>query len=106
MSGDKEESTGNKRREITISLGPLKLTFRGYDVLLTLVALAVVGIGVFSYMSNETVASEHKSIVENQKKQEETLSEMVYVLSLDEQKKRELKMEMPESLRKKLRNSN
>lgn len=97
------EDKENKRREITLSLGPLKLVLRGYDVLITLVLCLICVSAVYAYSHIEASAAEHKEIVIEQRKQNEQLTEMVFILSLSQDKREKLGLEMPASLRRKLR---
>lgn len=82
------------------------MTLRGYDVLLTLICCALAGIGVFIYLTGQAVADEHKTIVAHQTKQEEIMSEMIYVLTLNPEKREKLQLDMPDTLRKKVRDAN
>lgn len=100
---EEKENGGTKRREITFSLGPLKMTLRGYDVLLSLLFAGVVGLGVYVFKTNETFATEHKDIVESNGRQEQAFAEMVYILQLDAEERKKLNLQMPESLKRKMR---
>lgn len=105
MSGEEPKHSGleNKRREIKFKLGPVEVSLRGYDILLTLLLCGLVALGTTVYFSAETVAKEHRLISENQERQQEQLAEMVYVLTLSPERREALGLEMPKSLRTRLR---
>jgi hypothetical protein len=103
------ETNGGRRREIALSLGPLKVTLRGYDVLLTLICCGLVGLGTLIYYNDKAGAKEmeafhtqHHIIIEAQKRQEDAFREMTYVISLPQDKRDKLNLEMPDSLRKRI----
>lgn len=103
VDSKKERRIGNQRRELILKLpGGAQLTVRGYDILVVLLAIAV---GVFGYMMIENkanAASEHNQIISSMKEQKEALGEMVFILSLSQEQREKLRIEMPISLRRKL----
>lgn len=75
------------------------------------VALVVLGLLVVAYMIRDhdvraqerahQLMGENRALVEGQRKMEETVGEVAYILTLDDAQRKALKMDMPESLRRK-----
>lgn len=100
-----ENGSNEEKRKVTEVSGPfgLKIKFRGYDLvtIITIVALAFV---VYILIDHKSLSSENQAkVVEKLTNQEEAMAAMIYILSLPQDKRDKLKLEMPDSLRKKMR---
>lgn len=93
-----------KRKETEIS-GPfgLKIKFRGYDLVTVITVVSLALIAYFLVDHKSVSATNQEKVVEQLSKQEEALVTMIYVLTLPQEARDKLKLDMPESLRKKLR---
>lgn len=95
-----------KRRSLTVKLpGGAEVTVRGYDVVIIVVCCALAVMGYAGISWRETIAAEHKDLKAEQVKTTEAMGEVVYVLLQSPEKREELarEMDMPDSLRKKVR---
>ena len=82
----------DKRRDITIKLpGGASIQIRGYDIVIVVLVAAVAALVVLTIDGRDS----HSRI-------ENGIAEMIYVLSLTQEDRIALKMEMPASLRDKL----
>lgn len=101
-----EEATNGKRRTLKVKAFGVEVEIRGYDIVILLVLVGVVALIVSNYYIKDSFANEHRLIVENQKlnfqKNEEQLSEIVYLLSLSEKEKIQLRLKVPNSLKEKI----
>jgi len=107
---DQEERRGGV--ELSLPWGA-SIKIRGISMLLTLVLVAVVAVGVISYFhERETLSFEDgiRQILMDMNKQQKAMTdreaEMNYILTLPADKREKLNLEMPDSLRNKLRDHN
>lgn len=112
-----EEATNGRRRTLKIKAFGVEAEVRGYDIIIILILIGIVVLIVANYYTSQAFATEHQKIVENQskiantqdersKKNEEQLAEVVYILSLSEKEKVQLKLKIPNSLKEKLERNN
>lgn len=103
---DRDEGATERRSgfKITIPwLGGAKIEATGKDVFLTAI---IAGLAVALIMLNDhkdATASDHKLIEDHLRQMETNVAEQTYVLTLDQKKREALNLQMPESLRGKLR---
>lgn len=93
-----DEEPCSRRKEISIKMPFGQLNIRGYDlaVVATIVLCCLFG-GMF-YLS----AKEHAVLAKNQEETLKALIDISYILYLDPEERRALKLQMPESLRRRI----
>ena len=104
----KEMRTERRRSSDLEITGPfgLRARFFGFGKEITSVMLLVIcafGIGYLVYQHDRNSIDSIKHVVENQHAIYEQMDAMIYVISLPEEERKKIKMAMPDSLRKKLR---
>lgn len=95
-----------KRRSLTVKLpGGAEVTVRGYDIVVVVICGVLGAMAYAGITWRETIAAEHKDLKAEQVKTTEAMGEVVYVLLQSPEQREELarQMDMPESLRKKVR---
>lgn len=104
---DDDPQVQDKRRTVKVKAFGVEIELRGYDVIIVVVLGITVGLGVATYYTSAANAAAHEAIVVNQKtsanKSEEQLAEVIYILSLPENKRRDLQLAVPKSLRDKVK---
>lgn len=93
---DEEESV-----EVSTSLGKVKATGPNVYVVILIICVAVGG--VFMLRDHDIRAGERsEKIVGHQQKLEDGITELTYVLTLSDEDRKNLQLQMPSSMRKKL----
>lgn len=113
MTSDTNDNTNSRRRSIKLKFRDLfEIEIRGHDVLMVLVAVAIAWLVFASLEQREgrtaavsNISVEHKAIVEGMKRQEEATIDLIYIMTLTPEQRIALKLDMPQSLRQKLRDS-
>ena len=101
---------GDKRHTITIPTPWGKVEIRGISSVLSIILalLSVMVYGGWDHIQDTqarrgVAQAEHKSITGEVQQVEERLTEVIYVLSLSQEERTKLKLEMPDSLRRRAR---
>lgn len=110
MTTDTNNDT-TRRRSIRLKFRDLfEIEIRGHDVLMVLIAVVLSGLTFMAFEQREgrqaavaNITVEHKAIVDGLKRQEEATVDLIYVMTLTPEQRVALKLDMPQSLRKKLR---
>lgn len=100
-----------RRRSIRFKFRDLfEVEVRGHDILMVVVAVALAWLVFASIEQREgrqiavsNITVEHKAIVDGLRRQEEATVDLIYVMTLSPEQRTALKLDMPPSLRHKLR---
>lgn len=103
MEQKKEEEQNGRRRSLKLKAFGIELEVRGYDIVIVTLAGGVIGLCSFLYTGVSASQGEHKEIINHQVKQEEALNVMIYVLSLPQDKREALQLDMPAGLRSRVK---
>jgi hypothetical protein len=91
----------NSRREFKINLpGGISFSFRGFDVVLMIVAGTMPLMAYFMYDIKTNSHIEHKLLAASIEKQTEAIEAQTYILTLSPEKRDALNLSMPESVRR------
>src|SRR3990167_4767327 len=107
-----ERDSSNSERRAVLKIptpwGPVEV--RGISTIMSLVLAAVVLIGYMLYdhdkdtvVRRSVAGTEHKQIIEQSKAVESAIIDLTYVFTLSPEERGKLKLDMPDSLRKRLR---
>jgi len=100
-----ENGSNEEKRKVTEISGPFgfKIKFRGYDFV-TIINIITLALICYMIIDHKVISADNQiKVIEALSKQEESMMAMIYVISLSQDKREKLKLEMPDSLRKKMR---
>lgn len=99
-----EQKAERRKDGITIKLpGGTEIKLGGYNVFVTVILVIVATSALLLYDHREASAKTLDKIIQTQEEQKEAFNEMIYVLSLSPEKRTELNLAMPKSLRERQR---
>lgn len=101
IKGEGEKEMNGFRITIPF-LGGTKLEVTGKDVFITAIITGIAITLVVLFDHKDVNANEHKVVAEQVKKLSENLEAHTYVLTLSQERREKINLEMPESLRKKV----
>lgn len=101
---ERRTTEGRTGFKITIPLlGGTKIEATGKDVFITAIIVGITVALVVLYDHKEATAKEHTNLADRVNVMADHLSEQTYVLTLPQEKREALNLQMPDTLRKKIR---